>query len=297
MAPELRLDVFAKLTLCLRVLRVRPDGFHEIEALTTSIDAPADALTIIERHDDIVRCHVSGRQSLGVPDDDRNLAVQAVRAVLAAAGDGVTRGAELLLHKRIASGAGLGGGSADAAAALRGTRDLFGLTVDDATLAALAPDLGSDVPFCLTGGLAWMRGRGEIIEPVAADPTRACAIVVAVPPFTCDTPEVYRAWDALGGPTSDRRVEPPPALAHVVTELRNDLEPAAITVQPGLVEFRAAVEAEAHRPAMLAGSGAAYALTVKDIDHANDIVDRLDAKGIEAHAANLVHTGFAPAAQ
>ena len=107
-------------------------------------------------------------------------------------------GVRLVLRKRIPAGAGLGGGSADAAAALLAVRRLLEMDVDDAAVREIAADVGSDVPFCFTGGAAWMRGRGEIIEPL--DLARGLAFLVAIPPFRLATPAVYAAWDDLGGP-------------------------------------------------------------------------------------------------
>ena len=110
--------------------------------------------------------------------------------------------------------------------------DRFGL--EPARAGALAAELGSDVPVCLLGGTAWMRGRGEVLEPVAAPaPT---PVVVAVPPIHSSTPAVYRAWDDLGGPSSTRAVAAPPALAAVTASLVNDLEPAAERVEPALAD-------------------------------------------------------------
>ena len=127
---------------------------------------------------------------------------------------------------------------------------------------AIAAELGSDVPFCLRGGAAWMRGRGEIIEPVSV--ATGLAFVVAIPPFRLSTPDVYRAWDELGGPRSERVVPAPRRLAHILPELVNDLEPAAEAVEPRLREFRDALEAATGAPALLAGSGSAYVVPVPD---------------------------------
>ncbi len=222
----------SKLTLSLRVLGMRADGFHDLEALTVAIGEPHDALTIEAAERTTIA--VTGPFASGVPVDATNLAVRA--ADLA----GVT--VAITLHKGIPNGAGLGGGSADAAAVL------VALGRPD-----LAADLGSDVPFCVHGDAAWMRGRGEILEPATVP---ALDIVIAVPPFGCSTPAVYRAWDELGGPTGrtiDTGVEGLPPLG-------NDLEPAAEHVEPRLAAFRRAVEEAAGRPALLAGSGSAYAV-------------------------------------
>ena len=186
----------AKLTWSLRVLGVRTDGYHELEALTTTVDEPHDTVTLLPcaagRPTTLV---VSGIDH-DVPADPSNLAWRAA----AAAGVEVT----IELEKRIPAGGGLGGGSSDAAAVLRRLCDGFGL--DPVRAEAIAADLGSDVPVCLRGGTHWMRGRGELLEPVAGiSPT---PVVVAVPPVHSSTPAVYRAWDELGGPRAARRSRP-----------------------------------------------------------------------------------------
>ena len=132
-----------------------------------------------------------------IPTDHTNLAFIAAEKLMVRAGRS-GHGVRLVLRKRIPAGAGLGGGSADAAAALLAVRRLLEMDVDDDGVREIAAEVGSDVPFCLHGGAAWMRGRGEIIEPL--DLTRGLAFLVAIPPFRLSTPDVYAAWDELGGP-------------------------------------------------------------------------------------------------
>ena len=278
MSRDVRVIARAKLTLSLRVLGLRPDGYHELEALVVSLRDPHDVVGLRIQAPFGVRVRLSGRAVAGVPADESNLAARAARLLLDAAADGedpgpwAASGLDLSLHKTIPAGAGLGGGSADAAGTLVGGARLLGLRADPATLCALGASLGSDVPFCVVGGAAWMRGRGEIIEPLpafaggmggAAD-GGGVALVVAVPPFALSTPAVYRAWDALGGPASTRTVPTPGGLAGLglPDELVNDLEPAAEHLEPRLRPFREALEALAGGPALLAGSGSAYVVAV-----------------------------------
>lgn len=251
----------SKLTLSLRVLGARPDGFHEIEALAVSLSAPADTCAV-ERAPRVT-CAVSGPAAAGVPTDERNLAVRAARRLLPG-----TAAVALALVKAIPAGAGLGGGSADAAATLVAVRDLFEIAATDDDLEAVAAELGSDVPFCVRGGAAWMRGRGERIEPVPAP--SAFPVLVAVPPFRCSTPAVYAAWDELGGPAGGRTVPAPAAIAGLTEGLANDLEEAAERVEPRLSGFRARLEEAAGRPALLAGSGSAHVVCFDDLATAAD---------------------------
>jgi 4-diphosphocytidyl-2-C-methyl-D-erythritol kinase len=229
----------AKVTLSLRVLGKRADGYHELEALTVSVNAPHDELAMEPADVSVLR--VSGPFAPGVPTDETNLVLRALRLL--------DRSIAVDLAKWIPAGAGLGGGSADAAAVLAA----FGGTAEHAAA------LGSDVPFCLQRSPAWMRGRGEIIEPIA-DLTPLELVIVA-PRFGCSTPEVYAAWDALGGPRSERVIDAP---AGCPGPFVNDLEPAAECVEPRLTEFRNRLEAVLERPALLCGSGSAYAAWFPD---------------------------------
>lgn len=158
-----------------------------------------------------------------VPDDDSNLVRRALRAT--------GRTAHVRLHKRIPMGGGLGGGSTDAAAVLRwaGVTDL-----------RLAGSLGADVPFCLLGGRAMVGGIGEVVDPL---PFVDRAFTLVTPPFGVSTPAVYRAWDELGGP---RAAGP------------NDLEPAALAVEPRLAEWRDRFAGDTGATPVLAGSGATW---------------------------------------
>jgi 4-diphosphocytidyl-2-C-methyl-D-erythritol kinase len=160
----------------------------------------------------------------------------------------------LHLHKRVAVAAGLGGGSADAAAGLVAATRL--LRSPEGAAARLAPDLGSDVPFCLIGGTAWMEGRGEVVTPVPFRPDYALA--VAVPPFEVPTASVYRRWDALeepsGTPVSGRHV--PPSL-RACEDLANDLLPAALDLHPALGDWMGDLSHRWGRPVLLTGSGPA----------------------------------------
>ena len=206
----------AKLTLSLRVTGVRDDGYHLLDAEMVTIDL-ADELTFSEG---------DGLEVVGgpAPTGERNLVVRALRAV--------GRRTHVQLVKRIPVGAGLGGGSADAAAVLRwaGVSDL-----------ALAAGLGADVPFCLVGGRARVTGIGEVLSPL---PFVDHTFTVLTPPFGVSTPAVYRQWDALGGPSSSTSL--------------NDLELAALAVEPRLAEWRDRLGDLTGQTPVLAGSGSTW---------------------------------------
>ncbi|MEM9467450.1 MAG: 4-(cytidine 5'-diphospho)-2-C-methyl-D-erythritol kinase [Actinomycetota bacterium] len=217
--PPQTLIAPAKLTLSLRMTGLRPDGYHLIDAEMVTLDfhdsleiAPGDSLTIVGPQ---------GTETVGPAED--NL----VRRALAL----VDRTAAVTLHKEIPAGAGLGGGSADAAAVLRWAG------FDDLDAAA---GIGADVAFCLVGGRARVRGIGEQVDPL---PFAPLTLTMVTPPVFCSTPAVYRAWDELGGPTGDHG---------------NDLEPAALVVAPELSRWRDELaDATGARP-RLAGSGSTW---------------------------------------
>jgi 4-diphosphocytidyl-2-C-methyl-D-erythritol kinase len=243
----------AKLNLTLRVLGTRPDGFHELDALTVPVDEPHDVL--------VVRAAGPGRADLtvdggdpAVPAGPDNLVVRAARAVLPA-----DIGLAIRLTKSIPAGGGLGGGSADAGALLRLARDRLG--VASATVTAAAAGLGSDVPACVEGRPVRLRGRGERIDPVelAGD----LHVVIATPGFGIRTPDVFRAWDELGGPAGVA-TPAPPAVAHLVDALVNDLEPAAEHVEPRSGAFRQALGVVTGTDAHLAGSGSSCWVACSD---------------------------------
>ncbi|NLZ28222.1 MAG: 4-(cytidine 5'-diphospho)-2-C-methyl-D-erythritol kinase [Firmicutes bacterium] len=147
----------AKINLGLKVLRRRPDGYHEIETVMQQIGLH-DYLIFEEIPKNRINVHTVGAD---IPRDD-NLAYRAAIALKKRAR--TNRGMNITLYKNIPMGAGLGGGSADAAAVLTALNRIWNLQISWSELAAIAVELGSDVPFCLQGGTALARGRGEILE-------------------------------------------------------------------------------------------------------------------------------------
>lgn len=221
--PMARLRAPAKLTLSLRITGVRADGYHVIDAEMVSLSLH-DVVTIDPAGEGI---EAVGRFAEGVPTDSSNLVAKALRLA--------NRSARITIDKRVPHGGGLGGGSSDAAAVLRWA----GWATDQAGLRAAA-ELGADVAFCLVGQRARVRGIGELVEPL---PHLDRTVTLVVPPLRVSTPAAYRAWDALGGPTA-----PGP----------NDLEPAAIAVEPDLARWRDLIGDACGRTPVLAGSGATW---------------------------------------
>lgn len=185
---EIELRACAKLNLSLDVTGKRPDGYHEMKTVMVSISL-CDELTLRLTDDGAVRARCSLPY---VPTDESNLACRAARLFLDCTGHS-GRGAELDIRKRIPVGAGMAGGSTDAAAVLRGLNELFGAPLDAPALAALGGELGSDVPYCLAGGTALATGRGEVLSPLPPMPD--CAVVVCKPYFPISTPMLFSRLD------------------------------------------------------------------------------------------------------
>ena len=247
----------AKINRELRVGAVRPDGFHEIFSRFASIDL-ADRLAA---EPSLARMAFSCDDA-SIPSGDENLVVRA--AQLLAARLGTAAGARLRLEKRVPVGAGLGGGSADAAAALKLLSSLWEAELAAGELEELAGKLGSDVPFFLTGGEADVKGRGET---VAARPDGPVAsLLVFVPPFPIATAEVYAAHR--------RQHAGRGALPHnleIESSGRffgpNDLEPAIFEVRPEMRDLLAGARAGAAEAA-ITGSGCAIVLLAPAADAA-----------------------------
>ncbi len=174
----------AKINLSLDVLHKRPDGYHEVKMVMTTIDL-ADRIELIPLSSDTIKIISHNRF---VPDDHRNLAYQAAKLLKETFG--IREGVAISITKTIPVAAGLAGGSSDAAATLRGLNKLWklGLTLDQ--LAELGAKIGSDVSFCVYGGTAIATGRGEKIEHIPAPPP--CWVILAKPTIGVSTAEVYR---------------------------------------------------------------------------------------------------------
>jgi 4-diphosphocytidyl-2-C-methyl-D-erythritol kinase len=251
-APPVTLRAHAKLTLGLRITGVRSDGYHLIDAEMISLDLH-DVITVTPGGSGIT---TSGPYSDGIPLDGTNLVARAIRLANGESeGEGEGEGdafrrVGVHLDKRIPHGGGLGGGSTDAATVLRWCG--FGAGPGDLERASR---LGADIPFCLVGGRARVRGIGEVIDAL---PHVDRMVTLVVPPLSVSTPAAYRVWDELGGPRADGP---------------NDLEPAALVVEPELRRWRDLIGDRAGTAPVLAGSGATWFV---DGERANALADLVD---------------------
>lgn len=178
----------AKINLSLDVLHKRSDGYHEVEMVMTMVDL-ADRIEMQELSRDTI---IISSQAGYIPLDEKNLAFQAARLIKDRYD--VKQGVYIHLDKQIPVAAGLAGGSSDAAATLRGLNRLWNLNIPMEDLQVLGAELGSDVPFCVTGGTAVARGRGEKLEPIVSPPQ--CWVVLAKPPINVSTSEIYGKLNA-----------------------------------------------------------------------------------------------------
>lgn len=176
----------AKVNLSLRVLRRREDGFHEIETLMAPV-AIFDTLEIERRSEGGLEFLCSDP---ALPAGGDNLVVRAVHSFCGARG--LAPDLRIELKKQIPHGAGLGGGSSDAAATLLALDHLYETRLPRAELARIAATLGSDIPFFIWQSAAWCRGRGEIVEPCTLP--RALPLILMKPPFPVPTPWAYKRW-------------------------------------------------------------------------------------------------------
>ena len=209
----------AKLTLSLRITGQREDGYHFIEAEMVSLDL-SDRIVISEGDGLTIEGSEIG---FNVQVDSNNLVTQALKLL--------NRKALIRLEKNIPSGAGLGGGSTNAAAILRwgGFTDLV-----------KAASLGADVSYCIVGGRARVSGIGEVVEPL---PFVEKTFTLLTPPFGVSTPAVYKHWDEMGGPVGDNG---------------NDLEPALLSYMPEAEQYKNRLAEISGKIPQLAGSGSTW---------------------------------------
>ena len=245
----------AKINACLRVLGIREDGYHELESLVLPLDL-ADTITVREAAG--LKVDVRGRSDLvdAVQAGGMNLALVAALALAESFGT-ETAGALVEIAKRIPVAAGLGGGSADAAATLHALNDLWGCGLDLEVLLGIGEQVGSDVPALLVGGPVVMKGRGEHVEPIAAQATHWS---VKSFDFPTRSPDAYRWWDEDGaesGPDAGALYAAAEAgsLELLGAALFNDLEAPVARRHPEVAEARRAFLEAGALGAVMSGSG------------------------------------------
>ena len=278
----------AKLNLSLQVLARRSDGFHEIESLMVPVTLH-DKLRLKRQPEGVFTLQVrfrgrlaqgNGRQlARDVPTDDRNLAIRAVRLLAERAG--VTAGLAIELDKEIPSGAGLAGGSSDAAAAMQAAASLWGLDWSAERLAELSAEIGSDIPWFFARSAGLVTGRGEQVLPVTG--IRPLPVVIACPAEGLSTAAVYAACQ----PDASRRGEAAAlAAALAAGELRralplldNMLEPPARRLALSVDRLLSMMSRLGAVRPLLTGSGSACFSLCRTSTEARRLASRLEAAG------------------
>ncbi len=258
----------AKLNLYLHVLGRREDGYHRLDSLVAFADI-ADAVTA--RMAPALSLEITGPFAGALQGDPReNLVWRA--AVALAARAGIEPKAAITLEKNLPVASGIGGGSSDAAAALKALGELWRLDLGERKFQGLAQSLGADVPVCLFGEAAWLGGIGEAVVPAPTLPP--CSVVLVNPGLSLATSAVFQA--RAGAFSEPARFETPPAdaaaLARLLEVRRNDLTHPAVALVPEIAQVVRALEAEPDALiARMSGSGATcFALfAAEDAAHAS----------------------------
>lgn len=256
----------AKLNLTLRVHPRRGDGYHDVESLVAQLEF-GDELSGVRRSDRNVtlRCDDST-----IPTDESNLVIRAARAFQAQVVNAA--GADFMLNKKTPPGSGLGGGSSDAAAALRILNHLSEWPCERRQLMEIGATVGSDVPLFFGGPACVMRGRGEQIEPVRVE--LPPYVILILPALHCATADVYRRFDELPTPAHANPVLPNSKYTESMNAaawmdcLFNDLEPATFDICPALRQLADAIERATSQTVRMSGSGSALFRLFDDEDSA-----------------------------
>jgi 4-diphosphocytidyl-2-C-methyl-D-erythritol kinase len=228
---------YAKINLALHVRKRRDDGYHELETLFAFADA-GDVLTA--EHAEGLSLEIVGPFAAGLSAGEDNLVMRAATAVQTSG-----QGARLVLQKNLPIASGIGGGSADAAAALRLLSRLWSADTDVMPIAA---SLGADVPACVHSQTMWGEGVGDVLKPLDDDRIAGTFVLLVNPGIACPTGPVFAAWDGI-----DRGELDP----NDWTSARNDLQPPALALFPEIAEVITALgQQEGVRVARMSGSGA-----------------------------------------
>ncbi|MGE9269697.1 MAG: 4-(cytidine 5'-diphospho)-2-C-methyl-D-erythritol kinase [Verrucomicrobiales bacterium] len=257
----MRYEAPAKLNLSLRILRKRDDGFHDLESIMVTLPGLHDLLSIETAAEDSFHCDTEG-----VPTDATNLVVRAIDCFRKKTGfvDRFT----VHLEKNIPHGAGLGGGSSDAAFALKAVNELTGQRLSHGDLEILAAELGSDVPFFLGEGWAKVSGRGEQIE--ICEPPLSMPVLLLKPSFGVSTPVAYQSWlSAKEIPGVPYRAQDSPAGLLV-----NDLERPVYEKHRFLAELKMwLLDREEVDAALMSGSGSTVFAVLREEGVASTVVE------------------------
>ena len=281
---KITLSAPAKINLTLGITGIREDGYHLLESIMQGVSL-SDTVSV----EDIPQGILISCNKSHIPTNEKNLCYKAAKRYLDAAG--MEGGVKIQLIKCIPDGAGMGGGSSDAAAVLKAMHTLYPADVD---LIKIAASIGADVPFFLEGGTVLCSGIGEILEPFPLPQKSALFCVVTKPAEGLSTPEIYRLYDESRVPfakplTSDMRKKLASGDLSVLFEaMQNDLELPAISVLPEIAARKATLLSLGADSAMMTGSGSAvFGLFINE-EKARNCHKALVEKGQESYFCTLL---------
>jgi 4-diphosphocytidyl-2-C-methyl-D-erythritol kinase len=238
----------AKINLFLRIIRRRPDNYHDLASLFQAISLH-DTITFQLAETDLLKCSASN-----VPTDHSNLIWKAINLYRKKSGRHINL--QINLQKQIPTEAGLGGGSSNAATALWAINTLIGSPYPESTLIEWAGEIGSDVAFFFSSGSAYCTGRGEIVTPLPPLPMQD--LQIAKPHYGLSTPKVYGNLNLSKTPQRDPR-KALESFTNERPEYFNDLEETALCLQPELKLLKSELQQDGFQTVLLSGSGTAFA--------------------------------------
>ncbi len=281
---------YAKINLHLDMTGIMPNGFHSVNTVMQSLTL-CDTVMLSEREDSEIT--VSSNLP-NVPMGTDNIAVRAALAVCDAANRRI--GLDIYIEKHIPMAAGLAGGSADAAAALRGTNELLGSPLSTEELCAIGGKLGADVPFCIVGGSRFGDGKGDILHPFPALPE--CTLLVACGGEGVSTPVAYRMLDEKYNRFENYIPKPLDALKIALDErnlqkiadsMFNIFEEPILSVRPVAVDIKTAMLDSGAIGAMMSGSGPSVFGIFPDMLTAEQAASKIRAFGVSPHICKPIN--------
>lgn len=296
---KVRASAPGKINLFFAVGALGDDGYHDVASLYLAVNLRESVSVAAASGWSVdVAGDLSAAQVSEVPTDHSNLVVKTAKAIAAVAGFEAASPIAFTIDKRVPVAGGMGGGSADAAAALIAIDELWCLGLPAESRLRVAAGLGADVPFALTGGAAIGTGRGDRLEMLEG--FAETHWVLAKSGVGLSTPEVYRRLDQLREAAgvdlrSAHDLTVPKALIEaleagnpeaIAQHLRNDLQAAAVDLRPELADLLELGVAEGALASVVSGSGPTVAMLARDAAHAAQLAEALAAKGVDAIATS-----------
>ncbi len=283
-----------KINWTLDIVGRRPDGYHLMDMLMSSVELH-DTLYLEQGEGLSLELISQEKAAAPLPADEQNLVLKAARALQAATGS--PKGAAMRLIKRVPVGAGMGGGSGDAAAALVGLQKLWGTALPKEQLLAIGVSLGADVPFALTGGFQRVQGIGEKLLPLPS--LKPIWLVITQPCLGLSTPEIFRAFDSL---PEEAIVRPDQAatqeallgrdLAELTWAMGNVMQPVSIERRPLIQVAIQALEAAGAVRGMMTGSGSAVYGVFENEEKARIACEQLRGQWARTYVTQTAEAGW-----